>query len=187
MIKTLKKIEIGLGILFLIAIICSLNRLPFSDEILIVLAGTLVLFYVALGVALYPFNKDDTSGAKFGKIVFSFYSGNNFAVCILGILFSVMLWPNSRQMILVGILSIVIIGMITIILLLIFKSEYFKKLMITNVLIGTLTLFFYYTPEDNIIDYKYRDKPECAEIVKKYMKDPHNKELKRQFFYCTRK
>jgi hypothetical protein len=186
-LKLLKKIELVFGIAGILSIVLSLIRFPFGDELLIISFGLLTIYYIFLGVLIYKFDKLDSSGTKFSKFVLSFYACNSYAVCLLGILYKLLLWPYAKEMMLVGFVSIVLIFLILIGLWLVFRSIYLKSHLITSFLCLLLCTSFYIVSFHTIIDIRYINNPECGSILKQSYDDPQNEKLRNQASECKYK
>lgn len=186
-LRLIKKIELIFPIISALTVVLSLIRFPFGDELLIISVGFYSIFYMIFGVFIYKYDKADIFGTKFSKVVLSFYACNGYGICLLGILFKLMIWPNEKEMMIVGFTTVLLNILIITVFWLIFRSVYLKSLLSTTILFFLIGSFFYFLPIDTIIDIRYRINPECGFIIKQSNNDPHNLKLRNQASECKNK
>ncbi len=186
-LKRLNKIEVILATISALAVMLSFVRFPFGDELLILSVGLFSLFYIAIGVFIYKFDKSDAAGTKFSKVVLSFYACNGYGVCLLGILFRLLIWPGEKEMMLVAFATCLINIFLILVFWLIFRNNYLKNHLITSFFFFIVTSFFYLIPIYTIIDIRYWKQPDCGTIIKQSYNDPRNEKLRNQASECKYK
>jgi hypothetical protein len=186
-LKILKKLEVIFGTISFFSLVLSLLRFPFGDELLIFSVGFLAIYYLILGIFIYRFEKSDSSGTKFAKVVFSFYACSGYSVCLLGVLFKLLLWPGDREMMLTAFVSAIMMFVLTFIFWLIFRSKFLQSHLITSFIFLFFSSGFYTISAHSIIDIRYKNQPDCILIIKQSYDNPRNEELKSKASECKYK
>lgn len=173
--KTIEKIFLTfsfIGLLFL------LQNYPFSEELLILFLGMLSILYMGFGFFIFnnvSFNnifRKKTYSNKVLKIIASFVLGYSLSLLILGVLFKLMNWPFSNEMILIGLFLVFASFIISA-----FKYNKTQNFFYKNVLIRTvfwiiIGAFVFNLSKYDLIEYKYKNHPSYLKAYKKYLENP---------------
>jgi len=171
----MKKLELILSILAIIAVIMKIFLLPWSAQIFIFAMMGLCLIYMS-SAYLY---QDTTNLKEFFKQIINTqkklrYFGTGFSTILIGCLFKLSFWEHSNTIIITG-LSIITVSLAVHFL----QRPHLKIKMIMHraIIIGGIGLIVYSIPLNAIIDVQHRSNPEYAKLLKKSFKDPDNKEI----------
>lgn len=177
----MKKTEIVLLILTLIALGMNFFIIPFGGVLSIFFIGMLSMIYFAFGFAVFNnirlrnvFKSENYSGIGSLRMIGAIGTGFSLSIVTIGILFKFQLWPGANANLAVGLLGLAMIGIIGLIKYFFKKSDYIRKILVRTLLFGGIGLFLFLTPMDRWVDIKYRNHPEYAEALKNSMADPNN-------------
>lgn len=182
----IKKVEIGLIGLFVIALVLHILHLPGSALLLILSLGILAILYFLFGVVL--FNNQDIKGrlnelsenaykrpnigAKFKNIGI----GVVFTIAVEGILFKLLSWPGANILLIFGIVGLSIVTVISVRTN--SKDKASSDMLKRIILFGGLGVFLFLIPTKTWLNFTYPDNPEYVQAVLDYQENPTNKELK---------
>ena len=115
----MKKTELFLASLALIALVLKLAHLPGSNFILVISLSCLAMLYFYLGFALFnqiPFRKivkkESYQGVGTWRIIGAIGAGIAFSQTLVGILFKLLHWQGALLLLQVGLISIALLAII---------------------------------------------------------------------------
>ena len=169
------------GIAFLTLIIFF--DVPGTSIFLILAFGILSLLYFFLGFALFNqirfrdiFKKISYQNIKPLRILGAVGTGISLSITLNGILFKVMFWPGSYTNMIVGIFSLLIIVVFSLIKNSKNKSDYYAKILSRSILFGLIALTLSFISNERLAAIKYRNDPEYAKALIDVMENPDNEQ-----------
>lgn len=183
----MRKRELILGLFAVLAILLNLAGIPW-DGFLTVTSLTLLAMLYYFGFPLFigirlrdVFTRSAYSHTNAKRIIGAVGFGWALSVIIMGALFKVQFWPGGNVQLAVGLIATGVISIIASIFYFRNKDEYYKRIFKRVAIIGGLGLILYLTPTNTLIDVRYGDNPEYAELFKKMLANPEDKELRDQW------
>jgi len=146
----MKRFEIILGIVFLIAVIFKIADWP-GGSILATISLTLLTgFYFYFGFAFFNnirlkniLNGNSYQGISVLRIIGSIGAGWGLAILCLGILFNVQHYPGEKIMLSVGLIAVFVVAIIALIKLFRSKSDFYKMIVLRIGYIGGIGIYFF--------------------------------------------
>lgn len=184
----MKRIELGLIIIALIAVIFKLFHLPFGGVLLVVSLSTLSIIYCWAGVLVLndiglrklaagnPFK-----GAPAARIVWAIILGVVLSVAPIGLLFKIQLWPSSEFLLLTSFIGLSILSMIAVYGGMAKKDWFTRSSMIRMLVWWVLSVSAYTISDNTWIDIVHRNYPDYAKALKEYHAHPEDPEAKENF------
>jgi hypothetical protein len=176
----MKKLELILAAMSIIAFIMKTFLLPWSGPILTFSMMGLCLTYMT-SVYLY---QDTTNFKQLYKSMIATpsnikYFGRGFAIIIIASLFKLCFWGQSNMLFIAGFIVIA-----TNLVINYFRKSKSHMKIITQriIIICGIGCLVYLTPENTIIDIHFGNNPEYAELLKKNFKNPENKEIQKKLY-----
>jgi len=182
----MKKFELPLGIISIIAIAMRLLHLPGNGLLVVLSLSILALFYYLSfaffnGIRLREiFKHASYNGTNAKRIIGAVGLGFALSGIITGALFKLCFWAGGDFQLGTGLIAVGIILILAIFFYFRNKIDYYKRVFKRIAIIGGLGLILYITPTATLVDIYYRNNPDYAEIYKKVLNDPHNQELIQQ-------
>jgi uncharacterized membrane protein YkgB len=148
----LKKIEIVLGIIFLVGFSLKFINLPGGGMFLGISLILLSFLYLLFSYFIFYSKNDQDSEIKFFaknkvfKIIFILFSGWVFAIGLLGVLIRIQSYSFDAKLLEIALILLILLLLFLILLLQKFKLIVYKKLLIRGVLVfvaGLLTYLLY--------------------------------------------
>jgi len=141
----MKRFEIILGIVFLIAVILKIAHLPGAGILLTISLTSLACFYFFFAIFKNvsqenTFSKKSHKGIPILRIIGSFGAWWGISVFCIGILFKLMHFPGEKMILLVGIITIFVVAIIALVKFLQSKSDLYKTILLRIAIIGGLGL-----------------------------------------------
>jgi hypothetical protein len=177
MIEMLKKniiLESGLGAIVLIGVSLRLSAVIGNEVVLPIGLAVLALFYVARVFlsAKYHFTLAEASRispASHTLVTFTAYL--TASIALLGILFKLMFWEGSAQMLKVAIYTflIAILGILFQMRLTASPEvfEHYRQMLVRSLVIGSFTFLIFLTPEKKMVKMVFKNNPAKAqELIK---------------------
>lgn len=171
--SNLRFIEWILGALILIGIALTLALAPGSNIILVLSTSLLILFYSSLSFILFNgirvrkmFTASSYKGIGVGRIIGAIAAGFALSAGLTGILFKLMFWEGSHQMIKSGLffmIPVFVVGLIKYVAS--NRSAYYVKIFIRLLIIGSIGLILL---QLSWFDVKYRNHPELIKAFHQY-------------------
>ncbi|MEO0471928.1 MAG: hypothetical protein AAF206_20040 [Bacteroidota bacterium] len=170
----------------LFALATLILRLFDGPKFSLPMLGTMLLlsfmhFYLSIGLfngirLRQLFDKTQYIDLSRGQIIASIVAGLGLTAITLGVLFKLMYWPGSNELILAG--GFLLLGPLIFSLLNFQKIAFTaKSILIRAVLIGGVGLSIFFTPKDTLLSMLYRDHPGYVEAFKNAMAEPENAAL----------
>ncbi|MDH5597611.1 MAG: hypothetical protein OEY34_00720 [Cyclobacteriaceae bacterium] len=186
----LKRLEIILTLLIVVAIVGSLSGAGYFNVILMICITPLAGIYFYLSIALFNgisfrdiFKKERYGEISTKRMIGTIGMGISFSIILMGFLFKFLLLPGASQMLSIGVVQLSVVSLVAVYKLfttnqsqIFFYRNAFKRI-IPIYMVG---LFMYLLPPDTLIDFKFRDYPEYAELLKKSIEDPTNEQLQQE-------
>lgn len=174
----IKKLETFSWLVFIIGAIFRIFGFPLSSLIIIISLSVLACLYFVGTYFLYAKPKSETMEVQgsHSETLGVIGAGLGLAATIIGLLFSIQLWPQTGSTI--G--GALVILVLSIGLLYTRKNSSIRfeipRLIRTSVIVGILGLVFYFIPQNALIDVYYRKHPAYKEALKAYLEDSSNEE-----------
>jgi hypothetical protein len=189
----MKKIEFVLGLIAIIGVSLKLLNISGGAFLIVITFSALSIFYY-LSFAFFNnikfkeiFKSSAYKDTNAKKIIGAVVLGLSLSAIIMGILFKLQFWSGGSNQLEVGLVALGIISVITIIFYYRNKINYYKMIFIRIGVIGGLGLIVYLIPSDTLVDIYYGDKPAYAELYKRVLADPYNKELNEELYQMSQK
>jgi uncharacterized membrane protein len=183
----MKKAEIILGILALLAIALNLLLVPGSGIITVLSLMALSIFYAYFSVAFFndlllkvAFKKESYKEISTLRVVGAILTGFALAITIVGLLFKFQSWPGASINLLLGFSGLAIALIVGLPKYLKTKSKYYSKIFKRIGVYGGFALMFILLPSTLWLELKYRNHPYYVEAVKKVLADPGNESLQNE-------
>jgi hypothetical protein len=179
----MKKAEIILGAIVMIAIILNLFMVPFGGVLSIVSLFTLGIFYQLNNSAFFGVViRIDKISAKEDKISRFMISLSNRALfLVLGaIAFKLNSYQGGNTIMAIGLTALTLVLIYTLSFGRVKLGENFSIQLKRIVIWASLGVMFFVITEDEILEFRYRNYPSYVEAVKKAKADPMNEKLWKQ-------
>lgn len=181
--KTAEKL---LPLLAILALIMKTFHLPGASVLLIVSLNALAVLYY-MGFLLFNeiefksiFKKESYEHISKKRLFGSIIVGILLSIILVGILFKLQFYPGAKVMLQDGLTGLAIATIVALIYYYKNKSTFYKRVLKRIAIIGIFGLVLNFTPSTSLVDLYYSDSPEYAEILKKVLKNPKDKELRNQ-------
>ena len=177
-----KKLEIIGIIMSLAGIVFKLLHLPGAGFLMIIGMSGLAMCYFLMSHPISQGNalnedesKDSKDDSTTGILVKA--AGMALSVAVLGILFKMQSYPGASFMLMVGTLSLIVIGVVGWFKYHQNRSPHMGRLLIRILVIGSLSGLLYSIPRELWLEIKYPDNPEYRQAVIDRWADPSSIEL----------
>ena len=104
-------------------------------------------------------------------------AGYALAIALIGILYKIQLYPGSEFMLIVGTISLIILGILAFVRYNESKSEYVRNLLIKIAIVGSLSALLLAIPKGKILEHRFPDSPEYVKAKVNLWADPSNEKL----------
>lgn len=182
----MKRIELLLAALCLIALTLNALLIPFSAELLIISLSTLALFYMQCSTALMNNldvslkdlkNKEIYASISPKRKVGTFFAGISIAISIIGMLFYFQFWPGTSLNITTG-----LVGLLAVLLFSGYKfynthDPFYFSVIKRVAVFFTLGVVLMLIPRTTWLDIKYKNHPTYVEALIKSSNEPNNEKL----------
>lgn len=183
----MRKTEIILTILILLAIVLNYSRVDFSTLLLVLSCMGLSILYCFLGVCFLNNlgfkeirHKIPFKGIVSSRIVLSIFSGIVLSMTIIAILFKVLWWGASLIGFSIILPMLSVIAIIALVMYVKTKADFYKYLLIRMGFYGMISFVLFLTPLTTLLEIKYSGYPDYIETQKKLWEDPNNLELHKE-------
>lgn len=180
----MKKIELLLLALALVALAMDLFLTGGSGIMVLMSWFTLAFFYMILSVAFFNnikpkdiANGDAYKGIHIIRIVGAILTGLAIAITITGIMFRYFSWPGAAMDLYIGIIGLVIAGIVGWTRYAKAGSPFYKKIFSRVILFGALGIITLLLPQNTFLEIKYHKYPDYVRAVENAGKDPSNRAL----------
>ncbi|MDF2455770.1 MAG: hypothetical protein K0R51_1763 [Cytophagaceae bacterium] len=171
----LRFVEWILGALILFGVALTLVLAPGGNAILVLSISLLVLFYFHFSFIFFNgirvrkmFSASSYRGIKAGRIIGAIAAGFALSICLTGIMFKLMFWEGSHQMMQSGLYLTIPVFLIGIIKYVSNRSDYYLKILARLLLFGAIGLILM---QISWFDIKYRNHPDLIEASHNYNKN----------------
>jgi len=185
----MNKLEKILGLIFLIAIILKLTLLPGGGILATISLMILANLYFLFGFALFNqielkniLKGDSYTGISNLRIFGAFVTGTALSILCVGVLFKLQHWPGSKPNIIVGLISSVIILIVSIIKYYKSKEVIYSKIILRLTIIGGISLFFLTVSDYSIVKFQFRNHPNYIKAFELYQTNPKNDSLQNNLY-----
>jgi hypothetical protein len=180
----MKKTEIIIATLAIIALVLNLMLIPGSGMLTVLSFSILAVIYFYFGLVIF----NDVTVKEVLKIrsiselivlrnIGAVATGAALALTIIGLMFKIQLWPGANINLSVGLFGLAVVTILGAIKYSKSKSNYYTKIFSRVAIIGGLGLIVFLLPKTSLVEFQYRNHPAYVEAYKKAMADPNNKEL----------
>ncbi len=180
----MKKAEIILAILAILALIFNLNFVPGASALTVLSLSSLAVLYMYFSFALFNdvrlrniFKKGTFTEINKMRTFGAAGAGIALAITIIGIMFKIQLWPGAELQLRMGLLALAFVTAIGLFKYLKEKSPFYLRVFKRAAVVGGLGLTLMFSSETAWLEIRYRNHPEYVEAVKKALAEPDNKEL----------
>ena len=191
MYPAMKKLEIILSSLSIIALCMYLLIMPYSQIITVITLSAFALMYFYLSFALFNdfsikqiFKKESYRKLELPKVIFAIAAGVVLSIIIVGIIDALLSWKSGNRKLIIGLACILSLLIIAIVIHYITKSAFYKPILKRAAIFSAIGLTLLLLQKTTLQEIKYRhvektyaDKPDYLTALKKVMADPDNKEL----------
>jgi len=181
----MKKAELVILTLSLIALGLNLLLVPGSGVVAVVGISVLSVIYFYLGFAFFNnirlrsiFKKESYKGVGTLRIVGALGAGFAISTTAIGILFKFQSWPGVEFTLGAGLAGLFIVTVIGLIKFAKNKSAFYTKIFKRVAIFGVLGILLLAIPAASWVELKYRNHPDYVEAYKKSLADPDNEELR---------
>jgi hypothetical protein len=184
----MKKTELilGTGIITLM-ILRLLIVYPFSAILMTLFSLLLAIIYFGFSFGLLNgirfrnlLKKESYAGISSLRIIGCVFTGFVLSLIVIYSLFKFQRWPFGNEGLRISLFGLLIVIVIGIVKLMSSKKPFYFKLLFRVGIIGVVSTLLYLTPDESLVEMKFRKYPEYIEVEKKLMKDPLNKELQNE-------
>lgn len=182
----MKKAEIIMGALSILALGLNLLLVPGSGLLTVLTLSILSIIYYILGFALFNgiqlrniFKKESYIDVSGLRIIGAVGTGWALSATINGIMFKFQSWPGAEISLSAGLAGLTIVVIIGTIKYSKNRSEFYTEIFKRIVIFGGLGLVLTVIPKTSWVELKYRENPDYVDAYKKAMADPDNKELRK--------
>ena len=181
----MKKAEIILGIIALIALILSLINVPGSGAVATSAIAMLSVLYMYFSFAFFNdielkqiLKKESYAGISAFRIIGSVCTGIFLASTIIGVFFKFNSFPGASNMLVFGLAGLVVVLILGLIKYQKGKSDFYKTLFkrVTPIMLAGIILMG--LPKNTWLEMKYKNHPEYIEAVKNLQENPNDQALR---------
>lgn len=180
----MKKAEIILAVLAVIALGFNLNRVPGASALTVLTLSSLSVFYMYLGFALFNgvrlraiFKKGSFTEISKARTFGAVAAGLTLSVTLVGIMFKIQIWRGADLQLRTGLFGLAIVTAVGLVKYFKNKSPYYTRIFKRAAIIGGFGLILILSPSTMWTEIRYRNHPEYVEAFKKAMADPDNAAL----------
>jgi hypothetical protein len=180
----MRKAEIILLIVSVIAILMNILHFPFGGLLSVLCLSILAMIYFYFGIALfndikfrYALKKDSYKFTSSRKIWGAIATGVALCMTIIGIMFKIQSWPGAELNLWPGLIALFIISIIAAVKFAKDRTWYYKRIFLRIAIFGTVGIGVAIIPPITWLEMRYKDYPDYVEALKKSMEDPQNEEL----------
>jgi hypothetical protein len=180
----MKKAELILGILSLLAVGMNLLLVPGGSVLTVLTLSTFSMMYFYFGFALFNgirlrqiSKKDSYKGISTWRILGAAGAGVAISWLIIGLMFKFQSWPGAHFNLGFGLAALSIVTGIGLVKYAKSKSPYYTRIFKRAAVFGGLGLILLIAPKTSWVEFKYRNHPAYVDALKKAMADPDNEAL----------
>jgi len=171
----LKKLETGSITIALLGLLFKFLHWPGGSMMLIMSLGTLSMYYFML-VQRMPGSTEteetDVVTALLVKII-----GFALSIAAIGIMFKMQSYPGASLILYVGVGSLALLGILTMLKYNKTRSPYLWRMFIRIVAFGSVAALLVAFPRETWLEMRHADHPAYVQAVKDSWADPNNEDL----------
>lgn len=180
----MKKAEIYLALLALLALIFKLTLIPGAGIVTMLSLSILGMMYYFLGFALFNgiklraiLKSSSYTNITAAKIIGAVLTGWVLSMALIGIMFRLQLYPGGHNLLFLGLIGMMAIIVVSIIARLIAgQSRIFPRILKRIAVVAAVSALLYITPTDTLLDLQHRNNPEYRDALKNAMANPDNEQ-----------
>jgi hypothetical protein len=183
----MKKFELIFILTVITAALAVLINYPMATQILIVSISLLSVFYLYVGFAVFLdipfqklFSKDRFGQINKPRIVGAVALGVALSASLIGILFKLLIWPNAKTQLLIGLSGLILIGAPSIWRYTLNKSAFYHRIFTRLALYIPLIACAIFIPKYAMLEHQYQDYPQYVNAFKANHEQPNDPELQKQ-------
>jgi hypothetical protein len=180
----MKKTELVLIGIAILALIMKMFHLPASGILTVLSLSSLSVIYMYLGFALFNnirfrkiFKKETYKEISTKRIIGGIGTGLALSVSLIGILFKFQSWPGASANLIMGIVTLSIVAIISLIKMKKSEDDYYSNILKRIAIFGAICIFLFSIPTKTWMEWKYPNNPEYVKAVLDAKSDPENQQL----------
>jgi len=187
----MKQIERATLISSFVAFVLKLLSVHDVNPIFIISTSLLSCVYLYFGFALLNsvgframFKKASYDNVSAGRIIGAIGVGFFLSIIVIGILFKLMIWSGSHEMLTIGTTGLVITLLAAGVVFLIKRKNldlFYQGIFVRGAFAILFAVIVFLTPGRSLIRIYHRDNPVYAELMIKALENPEDEELQKQF------
>jgi hypothetical protein len=187
----MKLFERATLIISVLAFILKLLLVHSVNPVFIISVSLLSFIYLYFGFALLNgigfsvmFRKASYINISSGRILGAIGTGFFLSIIIIGILFKLMIWNGSHEMLTIGTTGLFLTLLAAGVVFLIKRKNvdlFYQGIFARGGLAILFAGIIFLTPTHSLVRIYHRDNPDYAELMIKVLENPENEELQKQF------
>jgi hypothetical protein len=180
----MKKAEIILIGIAVLALIMKMFHLPASGILTVLSLSSLSVIYAYFGFALFNnirfrriFKKETYKEISTKRIIGGVGVGIVLSISAIGILFKFQSWPGASMNLIVGIVGLTIVTIIFLIKKKKSADNYYSTILKRVIVFGAICIFLFAIPTKTWLNWKFPNNPEYVQAVLDAQADSNNQEL----------
>ena len=181
----MKKLELLLSTIAIIAFVLFMLLIPKSTIILVLSVLLLSMIYFYLSVAIFngiptkkAFKKSSYASFSNNRIVLSILTGLALSFTLVGIIFKLLFWPGAEVNLIIGLTGLLIASVTGTTKLFMTRDSFYGNILKRTVTYGLVAVISYLLPEYTLLEYRFRDYPDYVEAYKIAVENPGDMELR---------
>jgi glucan phosphoethanolaminetransferase (alkaline phosphatase superfamily) len=179
----MKKTELTLILLAVIALIMKLMYLPGSLILIVLSLSSVSLFYFYLGFAFFNgigfkkiLKKESYKVISTQRIIGGIGTGFALSISAIGILFKIQSYPGASIQLLVGLFGLGIVLIFSLIKMRKSTNNYYSKILKRVASFGAICVFFIAIPSKTWLNLNYPNNPEYVQAILEAEANPDDQE-----------
>ena len=180
----MKKTELILILLALIALIMKLMYLPGSLILIVLSLSSLSLFYFYLGFAFFNgigfrkiLKRESYKGISTQRIIIGIGTGFVLNIAAIGVLFKIQSYSGASMILLISLFGLGILMIFSVIKMRENTDNYYANIFKRVASFGAICVFFIAMPSKTWLDLNYPNNPEYVQAILEVEANPNDQEL----------
>ena len=180
----MKKTELILILLALIALIMKLMYLPGSLILIVLSLPTLSLFYFYLGFAFFNgigfrkiLKRESYKGISTQRIIIGIGTGFALNIAAIGVLFKIQSYSGASMILFISLFGLGILMIFSVIKMRENTDNYYANIFKRVASFGAICVFFIAMPSKTWLDLNYPNNPEYVQAILEVEANPNDQEL----------
>ena len=180
----MKKTELILILLALIALIMKLMYLPGSLILIVLSLSSLSLFYFYLGFAFFNgigfrkiLKRESYKGISTQRIIIGIGTGFVLNIAAIGVLFKIQSYSGASMILLISLFGLGILMIFSVIKMRENTDNYYANIFKRVASFGAICVFFIAMPSKTWLDLNYPNNPEYVQALLEVEANPNDQEL----------